>query len=118
MPAARRSMTSRSNAETKRARFRTAFGTALSAQLAQHQQTQADLARRLSRSASYLNQVMSGRKPASAEWVELVADALELAAMERHGLHAAAARDRGYKLDLTLPPRRRLEKSTGSIKRD
>jgi hypothetical protein len=80
----------------RRARFRTEFGAALSVSLAERQMTQSDLATAANRSPSYTNQVMSGRKGASPEWVNLIADTMKLSKQERQKLHAAAARDHGY----------------------
>jgi len=65
--------------------------------------TQSDLAESLGRSPSYTNQVMTGRKGASPEWVELVADTLRLSKADRRKLHFAAAKDQGYQLDLGKP---------------
>jgi cyanate lyase len=81
------------------------FGASVSAALAERQLSQADLAEALGRSPAYLNQTMTGTKPASAEWADLVADALKLSRAKRAELHAAAARDHGFKLDLTPPSR-------------
>jgi cyanate lyase len=91
--------------EARRARFRTEFGVALSVELAKRQMTQVDLAEQMGRSVSYTNQVMSGRRGASPEWVELVADTLRLTREKRQKLHFAAAKDHGYQLDLTKPSR-------------
>jgi hypothetical protein len=52
-------------------------------------------------SSSYMSQTMTGRKPVSPTWADLVADVLNLPNQERQKLHEAAAIDRGYKLDLT-----------------
>jgi cyanate lyase len=93
----------RDDDEARRARFRTEFGTALSVQLARRRMTQSDLAHSVGRSPSYTNQVMSGRKGASPQWVELVADTLRLSKADRRRLHFAAAKDHGYRLDLTEP---------------
>ena len=81
------------------------FGASVSAVLAERQLSQADLAEALGRSRAYLNQTMTGTKPASAEWADLVADTLKLSRTKRAQLHAAAARDHGFKLDLTPPNR-------------
>lgn len=91
----RRSPTSRSD-EDRRAQFRTEFGAALAVNLAQRRMTQLDLARSVGTSRSYTNQTMSGRKGASPQWVNLVAESLGLSAEERVKLHTAAARDAGY----------------------
>jgi len=81
------------------------FGASVSAALAERRLSQADLAEALGRSPAYLNQTMTGTKPASAEWADLVADTLKLSRVKRAELHAAAARDHGFKLDLTPPTR-------------
>lgn len=52
-------------------------------------------------SQPYLNQVATGRRRASAEWIDLIANALELSPEESERLHRAAARDHGFKIDLT-----------------
>ncbi len=54
-------------------------------------------------SQPYVNQVATGRRRASAEWIELIANALQLTPEEREALHRAAARDHGFKIDLTKP---------------
>ena len=54
-------------------------------------------------SQPYMNQVATGRRRASADWIELVSDALDLTAEERERLHRAAAKDHGFKIDLTKP---------------
>jgi len=54
-------------------------------------------------SQPYVNQVATGRRRASAEWIELVSDTLNLSEPERERLHRAAARDHGFKIDLTKP---------------
>lgn len=100
MSAKRPSQISHSD-EVRRARFRTAFGAALSTFLAEKQMTQSDLAAAAGRSSSYTNQVMSGRKGASPQWVNLVSDVLGLANEKRQRLHVAAAKDHGYEIDLT-----------------
>lgn len=86
---------------TRKSRFETAFGAALSVQLAQNGMNASGLARSLGCSPSYTSGLMTGRNRASPEWVELVANALALPANERVKLHHAAASDYGYKLDLT-----------------
>jgi len=46
---------------------------------------------------------MKGRRLGSADWIDTVANALDLNGAEREKLHRAAARDRGFKIDLTRP---------------
>lgn len=87
--------------DERRNRYATAFGAALTEQLAGRRMLQADLAKQLGRSAAYTNQVMTGRKKASPEWVDLIAGSLNLTDAERQRLHVAAATDHGFKLDLT-----------------
>ena len=54
-------------------------------------------------SQPYMNQIATGRRLASADWIDTVAAALELSPEEREKLHRAAARDHGFKIDLTKP---------------
>jgi transcriptional regulator with XRE-family HTH domain len=76
------------------------FGTNVSKLLRQRNLTQENLASAAGRSQSYTNQVINGQKAPSAQWADLVADVLKLTAEERKKLHAAAARDNGFKIDL------------------
>jgi hypothetical protein len=82
------------------------FGTSVSAALAERRLSQIDLATALGRSAAYVNQTMTGVKSPSAQWAD-VADVLKLSCAKRAELHAVAARDHGFKLDLTPPKRNR-----------
>jgi len=59
---------------------------------------QNDLAAALNQSPSYVNQIITGRKPANAEWCDLVANTLRLTKEQRRGLHAQAAKQHGFKL--------------------
>lgn len=52
-------------------------------------------------STAYVNHTLSGAKKPNAEWVELVANALNVTPEQRARLHRAAAMDNGFKLDLT-----------------
>ena len=65
--------------------------------------SQASAAARANISQPYFNQIAKGRRLASAEWIETVANALGLDEAERAALHRAAARDHGFKIDLTKP---------------
>jgi transcriptional regulator with XRE-family HTH domain len=76
------------------------FGQNVSELLRQRNLTQDGLASAAGRSQSYTNQVINGQKAPSARWADLVADVLELTPEERKKLHAAAARDNGFKIDL------------------
>ncbi|EYD75336.1 hypothetical protein Rumeso_03096 [Rubellimicrobium mesophilum DSM 19309] len=55
-------------------------------------------------SQPYLNQVATGRRKASAEWIDLIANALDLSPEESERLHRAAAKDHGFRIDLTKKP--------------
>ena len=76
------------------------FGKNVSKLLQQRKLTQEGLASAAGRSQSYTNQVINGQKAPSAQWADLVADVLKLTPEERKKLHAAAARDNGFKIDL------------------
>jgi transcriptional regulator with XRE-family HTH domain len=82
------------------ARKRSEFGDKVSGLLKQREITQEGLASAIGRSQSYTNQVINGQKAPSAQWADLVANALGLSPEERQKLHAAAARDNGFKIDL------------------
>lgn len=82
------------------AKERSEFGRNVSKLLKQRNRTQESLAYAIGRSQSYTNQIINGQKAPSARWADLVADALKLTAEERKKLHAAAARDHGFKIDL------------------
>jgi HD-GYP domain-containing protein (c-di-GMP phosphodiesterase class II) len=51
--------------------------------------------------AAYVNQLITGHKKPSPEWVDLIADTLKLSPEQRQALHVAAAKQHGFKLDLT-----------------
>lgn len=84
----------------RRATF-SSFGASVSNALADRQMTQTDLAGSLGVSVAYANKTMTGRKPASPRWADLVADVLKMSHAQRVELHVAAAKDKGYKIDLT-----------------
>jgi cyanate lyase len=92
-------MTSRSSKRRLNAAS-SAFGTAVADALAERQMSQLDLASSLGKSLAYTNQTLTGRKSASPQWVNLVAEALRLSSTQRAELHRAAARDQGYEIDL------------------
>jgi transcriptional regulator with XRE-family HTH domain len=76
------------------------FGTAVASILKARGLTQEALAQAAGKSQSYTNQILTGTKTASAQWADLVTTALSLSAQESAKLHAAAARDNGFKIDL------------------
>lgn len=75
-----------------------AFGSSLSGELAARGMTQSKLALTLGKSPAYINQVVKAKKRPSPEWVDLIADTLEVDDKARRALHRAAALDRGFKL--------------------
>jgi transcriptional regulator with XRE-family HTH domain len=81
-----------------------AFGTAVSRALTERRMSQAELAGTLGKSPAYTNQTLTGRKSASPEWVNLVAQALQFSPKQRTNLHRAAAKDQGYEIDLGQYP--------------
>ena len=92
----------------RRSASTSAFGAAVSSALAQRHMSQVELAQSLGKSLAYTNQTLTGRKSASPEWVNLVAETLKLSPRERMSLHRAAARDQGYEIDLgEYRPKRR-----------
>jgi cyanate lyase len=82
----------------------------VSAALNQRRMSQLDLAEPVGKSAAYTNQTITGRKSASPQWVNLIAETLKLSENERIALHRAAAKDQGYEIDLGVykPSKRRL----------
>jgi transcriptional regulator with XRE-family HTH domain len=86
---------------TRKTKYDTEFGALVSRSLTEARITQPDLAERLGKSTAYVNQTLTGRKKPSAEWADLVANTLKLTKEKRVELHRAAAKDNGFKLDLT-----------------
>ena len=92
---------------SRRTKNDSAFGASVSNTLAEvnltHKAniTQNSLAHKIGVSPSYLNQMMTGRKTPTPKWVDIVASTLKLQDDQRKKLHAAAAKDAGYDIDLT-----------------
>lgn len=63
--------------------------------------SQSALARATGASQGYISGVISGNKLPSASWLDLMADTLEMTPAQRVELHRSAARDHGFKIDLT-----------------
>lgn len=82
---------------------KTEVGASLGDILSERGISQAAAAARAEMSQPYFNQVVKGRRLASADWIDTVANALGLGRKERAELHRAAARDHGFKIDLTKP---------------
>jgi hypothetical protein len=51
-----------------------------------------------------MNQVVTGKRLPSAEWLNIIATTLEMQPDERTQLHRAAAKAHGFEIDLTDPP--------------
>lgn len=79
---------------------RSEFGAVVDSALEERAMSQLDLAEATGRSPAYTNQTLTGVKPVSPEWVNLVAETLQLSAEKKAQLHRAAAKDRGYEIDL------------------
>jgi len=90
-----------SGSDDKPGRYRTEFGASLSRKLQGARLNQPQLAEKIGASKPYVNQMLTGRRKPSPEWVDLIADTLGLGDKERVELHRAAARDSGFKIDLT-----------------
>jgi DNA-binding transcriptional regulator YdaS (Cro superfamily) len=88
--------------EKKKTRLDTNVGRSLDAHLTTSGQTQADLAKTLDVTPSYLSQVTTGRRTASPEWLNVVATAMNLSPEDTAKLHVAGALDAGYAIDLDL----------------
>lgn len=84
------------------ARYATPFGALLSDLLAQSQTSQTELAQRAGKPRALMNQLIVGKRQPNAQWVDLIADVLRLSPEMHEELHRAAARQRGYKIDLDL----------------
>ena len=82
------------------------FGESVSRALTDSGTTQTALANSLDVSPGYVNQLMTC-KAASPRWANLVADVLKVSEAQRTELHTAAAKDAGYKIDLTPSPKNR-----------
>jgi transcriptional regulator with XRE-family HTH domain len=85
----------------RRSKYDTDFGASVSKSLAEARLTQSGLAERTGQSPAYINQVITGRKKPSPQWIDMVANALNLSERERVHLHRQAAKAHGFTLDLT-----------------
>lgn len=84
----------------KKARYRTNFGTSASLALAEARMTQSEVASAVGVSPAYVNHTFTGRKPAAAKWVDMVADVTGASPARRTQMHRGAAQDAGFRLDL------------------
>ena len=80
----------------------TRYGTSVRQALAEAQSTQTALAGSVGTSVSYVNRTLTGAASPSPEWIDTVADALNVSDDMRVTMHRSAAMDAGYKLDLDL----------------
>lgn len=85
---------------TSSSKPRTEAGEALRASLSARGLTQYAAAKFTGTSQGFMNQVVNGERLPSAEWLDLVANVLEMKPDERGQLHRAAARSHGFKIDL------------------
>ena len=81
--------------------YSTEFGVSARRALAERQMTQLDLANSTGVSCAYTNALITGKKKPSPQWVDLISDTLNLTPEQRQELHVAAAKDHGFKLDLS-----------------
>lgn len=77
-----------------------AFAAALDDMLGRYRRRQSDVARSLGTSDAYVSALKTGRKVATAQTADRIADALEASAEDRVRLHRAAAQDAGFRLEL------------------
>lgn len=83
----------------RKTKYDTHFGASASVRLAEAKMSQTELARAMGKPLPYVNQTLTGRKPANAAWVDLVCDVMSLDHDKRVEMHRAAAKDAGFKLD-------------------
>jgi hypothetical protein len=78
--------------------YNTNFGTSVSNALAEARLTQSEVATSARISQPYFNQMLTGLKKPSPEWVDIIASTLNFSKEKRRELHVAAAKDYGFKL--------------------
>lgn len=78
---------------------KTEAGSALDELLKKRGLTQTQTAQAVGNSQAYVNQIVTGARRASPEWLELIAKVLDLSDDEKRRLHRAAARDYGFRID-------------------
>jgi transcriptional regulator with XRE-family HTH domain len=77
-----------------------AFGAALGKYLGQYGKSRAGVASEMGITRSYISQLTTGAKVASAEKVDSLADTIGVSQEERVDLHRAAAKSAGFRIDL------------------
>jgi hypothetical protein len=99
-----------SSKKSRLTKYSTDFGASVSSSLAEARMTQIDLAAATNRSVAYTNQVITGRKPPTEEWVNLVANCLNLP-VEKKQQMLVQANDRRKRSKFVLPPYKSEESS-------
>ena len=92
-----------STSPDNREKQKTAFGEALDKVLSAHQVSNAALASGAGMDPAHLHRQKYGQRYVSGADVDRMTTALGLSQIETVELHRAAARDAGFKLDLTKP---------------
>ena len=93
-------MTLNSNRKSK---YDTKFGASVSVSLAEARMSQNDLAEAANTSVGYTNQIITGRKPASKAWLDIVAECLDLPPDKKQELFELANEKR-QRSKFNLPP--------------
>lgn len=75
-------------------------GKALAEFISARGMSQSALASAANSSQPYVNQVVNGARTPSSDWLDMVAEVMELTKKERVRLHRAGAKDNGFKIDL------------------
>lgn len=81
-----------------KARNYTEFGASVSNSLTGANWSAADLARALNVTGSQVSHLMTGLRKPAPQWVDLIADTLNMSEDQRKELHRTAARQYGFKL--------------------
>lgn len=79
----------------------TNFGNVVGQALTARSMTQRQLGSSMGVANTYVSHMMTGYRKPSPKWADLIADTLQFSDAERQKLHEAAAKDHGFKLDLT-----------------
>jgi Ethanolamine utilization protein EutJ (predicted chaperonin) len=95
-------MTSSSKRKSK---YDTTFGASVSSALAGARMTQLDLANATKTTVGYTNQIITGHKPATQSWIDIVAEHLNLPIEKKQEL-LELANERRKRSKLVLPKHR------------
>ncbi len=99
----------------RRSRYASPFGASVSVALAEARMTQTELAAKTGRSTAYVNQLITGHKKPSPEWVDLIADTLHALAERTPG--AACRRRQAARLQ-ARPDQEIAAQASGAACRD